>query len=73
MIRTTTNQMLFQLLYQGGWDGQGMLHIWGRREMHTTLWWGNMKERDYSVKIQISWKNIEMDLTKNMDGRLWTA
>jgi hypothetical protein len=24
-----------------------ILHIWGRREMHTEFWWGNLKERDH--------------------------
>jgi len=24
---------------QGGWDGQGMQHIWGRREIHTGFLW----------------------------------
>jgi len=23
-----------------------MWHAWGRRETHTGLWWGNLKERD---------------------------
>ena len=32
-----------------------------------------MKERDYSVKIWVSWQNTEMDLTKNMHGRVWTS
>ena len=24
----------------------GMQHVWGRREVHTGLWWGDLKERD---------------------------
>jgi hypothetical protein len=23
-----------------------MWHIWGRGELHTGFWWGNLKERD---------------------------
>jgi hypothetical protein len=23
-----------------------MWHAWGRRDTHTGLWWGNLKERD---------------------------
>jgi hypothetical protein len=24
-----------------------MYHVWGREEVYTRLWWGNMKERDH--------------------------
>jgi hypothetical protein len=26
------------------WNGYGMWHVWGRREMHAGFWWGNLKE-----------------------------
>jgi uncharacterized protein YjcR len=25
---------------------QGMWQVWGRREMHATFWWGNLKFQD---------------------------
>ena len=24
-----------------------MLHVWGRGEVHTGIWWGKLKERDH--------------------------
>jgi hypothetical protein len=24
-----------------------MQHVWGRAEVYTELWWGNMRERDH--------------------------
>jgi hypothetical protein len=24
-----------------------MWNVWGRREMHRGLWWGDLRERDY--------------------------
>jgi hypothetical protein len=27
-------------------DGRGMWHVWGREDVHTGVWYGNVKERD---------------------------
>jgi hypothetical protein len=29
----TADQISSKLSYAKGWDGRGMLHVWGRREM----------------------------------------
>jgi hypothetical protein len=29
------------------WGVWGMWYVWGRREIHTGLWWGNLKETDH--------------------------
>ena len=35
-------------------DGRGMWNLWGRRKMHTGLWWGNSKERGH-------WECVSVD------------
>jgi hypothetical protein len=30
-----------------------MWHTWGRREMRARFWWGNLKERDQDVGIDV--------------------
>ena len=38
-----------------------MQHVWGRGEVYTGLWWGNLRERGYledqglDVRIVLSW------------------
>ena len=46
-----------------------MWHVWGRREFHTGLWWGNLKERHHFKGLGINgfkmlkWTlKIELDL-----------
>jgi hypothetical protein len=42
---------------------QGMWHIWGRRELHTKVLWGNVKERDHLGHLGTDGEiNIKMDL-----------
>jgi len=35
---------------RGGWD---MWHAWGRRDMHTEFWWGDLKQRDCMVDLGV--------------------
>jgi hypothetical protein len=30
-----------------------MWHVWGRREMGTGFWWGNLKERDHCEGLDV--------------------
>jgi hypothetical protein len=32
--------------------------VWGRREIHTAFWWGNLKERDHSTDLEVDGKII---------------
>jgi len=38
-----------------------MWHMWGKGEMHTGFWWGNLSERDHledlglDVRILLKW------------------
>jgi len=36
---------------------QAVWNVWGRREMHTGLWYGNYKERDTLQDTR--WKMVE--------------
>jgi hypothetical protein len=35
----TSYQILLVRTNQRGYDGQGIWHEWGRREMHAGFWW----------------------------------
>jgi len=38
----------------------GHVALWGREELHTELWWGNLRERDQARR---RWEdNIKVDL-----------
>jgi len=45
------------------WDGRGMWHVWGRREVHTGIWWENCREGDFfgelskGDRITLRWIN----------------
>jgi len=30
-------------------------NVWGRGEVHTGVWWGNLKERDHMEDLSINW------------------
>jgi hypothetical protein len=49
------------------WVGQK--HVWGRGEVHTGFWWGNLKERPLGRPRRVWGDNIKMDLQGGMD---WT-
>jgi hypothetical protein len=38
--------ILLGWLNQGGWGDQAIWHAWGRGEMFTGFWLGDLKERD---------------------------
>jgi hypothetical protein len=39
-----------------------MEHVWGKREMHTGFWWGNLREGDHfgdpgiDGRIMLKWR-----------------
>jgi len=45
------------------WDRLGMWHIWGRREICTWFWCGNLKEIHKLARLRRRWANSsERDL-----------
>jgi len=36
-----------------GIKGCVVLRVWGRRELHTGLWWGKLKERDHMEDVRL--------------------
>jgi hypothetical protein len=41
------HQTLLRWPNQEDWDGKNMYHAWGRREVRTWFWWGNLREADH--------------------------
>jgi len=38
-------------------------HVWGREEVYTGFWWGNLRERDHLGDPGVDWiGNIKADL-----------
>jgi hypothetical protein len=37
------HSMLFGWSNREAWDGRDMLHLWGRGEAYTGVWWGNLR------------------------------
>jgi len=35
-----------------------MWYVWGKREIHTRFWWGNVEERDHLEDIYIDGRRV---------------
>ena len=40
----TAHRIFFGWSIQDDWEGRGMYHVWGRGEVYTGFWWGNLRE-----------------------------
>jgi len=47
LIICTPHQILFGWSNREEWDRRRMWQVWGKGEVHTGFWWGNLRERDY--------------------------
>jgi len=73
----TPHQILFRWSNRDEWDGWGILHEWGREEVHTGFWWGNVWETDHLERLKRRWEdNIKMDIQgvacAEGEGVAWT-
>jgi hypothetical protein len=62
----TAHQVLFGRSNREEWDGRGMWHVWGRGEVYTGLWWGNLRPLE---RTGLSWEdNIKMNIREEGCG-----
>jgi len=50
-----------------------MLHVWGRGEVHTGFWWGNLRERDHLGDPGVDWRIILRWIFRKWNVGLWTG
>jgi len=50
-----------------------MYHVWGRVEMCTGFWWGNLRERDYLENSGVDGRIILRWIFRKWDVRAWTG
>ena len=50
-----------------------MQHIWGRVEVYTGFWWGNLRERDHLEDADIHWRIILIWILRKGDMRAWSG
>jgi hypothetical protein len=49
-----------------------MKHMWGKEEVYTGFWWGNLRERDNLGDPGVNWRIIRW-IFKKWDMGLWTG
>ena len=50
-----------------------MWHVWGRGEVYTGLWWGNLKERDHLEGLGVDGRIILRWIYRKWFGATWTG
>jgi uncharacterized protein YmfQ (DUF2313 family) len=50
-----------------------MWYIWGRAEIRTGFWWGNLVERGNVENLRIYGRIILKCILKKYDGKAWTG
>jgi hypothetical protein len=65
----TSHKILFRRTYQTESDRHGMWHVWGTGEVHTHLWWGDLRERKHLEDLGIDGMIILKWIFKKWEGR----
>jgi len=64
---------IFQVIKSRRMRWQSMKHVWGRGEVYTRFWWGNLRERDHLEDPRHRCEdNIKMDL-QEVGWGAWTG
>jgi len=63
----------YWVINTGGWDWWGMWHVWGRREMTTDIWCGNIKVSDHLGNKGVDRRIILKWMCKKHAGRTRTG
>jgi hypothetical protein len=54
-------------------DGLGVWYIWGRREVCTGFWWGNLRERGHWGDPEVYGKIILRRIFRKLEGVVGTG
>jgi hypothetical protein len=54
-------------------DGRVIWHEWGAGELHTGVWWGDLREGDHLEDLGVGGTVILKWNLKEWDGQAWTA
>jgi hypothetical protein len=55
---TEFNYCLFNDAANNTEYGRGIYYVWGKSEVHTEFWWGNLRERNHFEDIGVDWRII---------------
>ena len=50
-----------------------MRHVWETGDVHTQLWWGDLRERDHLEDLGIDGRITATWIIKKWDGEAWTV
>ena len=64
----TPHQTLFMQSNRDEWGERGLQHVWGRGEVHTGFWWGNLRERDHLEDSGVDGRTILRWIFGKWDG-----
>ena len=54
-------------------DERGMWRVWGRGEVCTGFWWGNLRQRDHWWDQDIDWRIILREIFRKWEGVVGTG